>query len=158
VKARGFISLAFATLLSICLIARTGAEDSPTLSAPTSDDGSWLVLSPNDAKLGPHHVRHAEVFGKYVTGYNLAVLRGIDTVQSSAMDGGGYFTGVKAVPAESPIGYPLSLLGKPLLAPPRKTSYCSGASYSAFIESLNLIVANASKQLSNERFEALRKQ
>src|SRR5205085_6520040 len=56
----------------------------------------------------------------------------------TAMDGGGYFTGIKAQPTESPIGYPLTLGETPLLAPPRTTSYCTGASYSAFIEGLNL--------------------
>ena len=54
------------------------------------------------------------------------------------MDGGGYFTGIKADPPESPIGYGLTLFDKPLLNPPRRTSYCSGATYTAFIEALNL--------------------
>ena len=47
----------------------------------------------------------------------------------------------KAKPTESPIGYPLTLCGRRLLDPPRRTSYCSGASYAAFIEGLGLWMA-----------------
>src|SRR6201999_3987620 len=107
-------------------------------TAATKDDGSWFVLSPWEVQLGAHHTRHLEVFGNGITGYNRAILAGIDHVQSTQPNGGGYFTGVKAKPAESPIGYPLKLLGQPMLTPPRSSSYCSGSSYSAFIEGLNL--------------------
>jgi len=78
-------------------------------------------------------------------------------VQATAPDGGGYFIGLKAKPAESPIGYPLALLGKPLLDPPRTSSYCSGSTYTAFIEALNLLLDPAT-QLSPERAEAMRMQ
>jgi hypothetical protein len=78
-------------------------------------------------------------------------------VQATQMDGGGYFTGVKAQPAESPIGYEIKLFGSSLIAPPRTTSYCSGSSYSAFVESLNLIFDDSTK-LSPERIEAMRMQ
>jgi hypothetical protein len=118
-------------VLLACCLAFGAAE--PT-SRPTRDDGNWCTLSDDDVALGPHHTRHADVFGKYVDGYNLAVLRGIDLVQQSAPDGGGYFANPTATPAESPIGYELKLFGHPLLDPPRPTSYCSGSSYAAFIE------------------------
>src|SRR5438874_13746592 len=48
---------------------------------PTIDDGAWFVLPESDVKLGAHHTRHAEVFGKYLTGYNAQVLAGVDKVQ-----------------------------------------------------------------------------
>jgi hypothetical protein len=118
----------------------------------------YCVLPSNEIVKDSHHTRHAEAYGKYAVGYGLQVLKGVDAVQSSAMDGGGYFVGVKAKPPESPIGYGLKLFGTPLLAPPRTTSYCSGASYSAFIEAMNLIVADKSKSLSPDRAESLRMQ
>lgn len=118
---------------------------------------SWPVLAPEDLKAGTYHARHAEIFGKYAAGYNIEVLRAVDAVQKTAMDGGGYFTGVKAVPPESPIGYPVALFGKPLLDPPRKTSYCSGSSYTALIEALNRIFPNG-LDLAPERAESLRMQ
>src|SRR5205814_7914827 len=122
------------------------------------DDGSWFVLPDTYVKLGAHHTRHAEVFGKHVIGYNAQVLAGVDKVQSGQPEGGGYFTGPKAKPAESPIGYPLALFGRPLLTPPRTTSYCSGSSYSAFIEAINLIYPDGAKRLSEDRLDALRMQ
>ncbi len=107
---------------------------------------------------GTHNTRHAEIFGKYVTGYNLEVLKAIDTVQAKAMDGGGYFIGLKADPPESPIGYDLKIFDKPLIKHTRPTSYCSGSTYAAFIEALNSILKGKEKQLSDERYEALRMQ
>ena len=124
----------------------------------TTDDGSLYQLSVAQLKAGAHHTRHAELFSRDVDGINLLVLQAIDKAQATAPDGGGYFVGVKATPAESPIGYPLKLFGKPLLDPPRKTSYCSGSTYTAFIESLNLILPDASSQISAERLEAMRMQ
>jgi hypothetical protein len=118
---------------------------------------AWPVLTPDELKAGPYHVRHAEIFGKDAPGDNLQVLRGVDAVQKTAPDGGGYFIGPKARPPESPIGYALALFGRPLLVPPRKTSYCSGASYSALIEALNLIFPSG-LALSPERAEAMRMQ
>jgi hypothetical protein len=142
-------------LLACCALINAG----DTTTKPTRDDGAWCVLSNSDVTLGPHHTRHAEVFGKYVDGYNLAVLRGIDLVQQSAPDGGGYFADPKASPAESPIGYELKLLGHPLLDPPRPTSYCSGSSYAAFIEAMNMILgADGASKISPERLEAMRMQ
>lgn len=125
---------------------------------PTNDDGTLYVLTSDQLSAGAHHTRHAELFSRGIDGYNVAVLRGIDKAQSTAPDGGGYFIGIKANPPESPIGYGLSLFGRPLLAPPRTTSYCSGSSYTAFIESLNVILPDAASRLSPERFEAMRMQ
>ena len=125
---------------------------------PTRDDGRWFFLKSSDLPSAKQHQRHAEIFGKYVTGYNQFVLRGIDVVQSRVKNGGGYFANVKANPPESPIGYPLSLFGISLLKPARSTSYCSGATYAAFIESLNLIFPNGSQKLTQQRAEAMRMQ
>ncbi len=124
----------------------------------TKDDGTWLILDSSDVSLGKFHTKHFQIFGKYVTGYNTFILKAIDLIQSTFIYGGGYFANVKANPPESPIGYDLSLFGKKLLHAPRKTSYCSGSSYSAFIESLNLIYKDRHSKLSKERFEALRMQ
>ena len=92
----------------ICMTASFvfSAETKSNLE-PTIDNGKWFFLKAVDTTAGEHHTKHAEIFGKYVTGYNYYVLEGIDKAQSHAMDGGGYFIGVKAVPAESPIGYEL---------------------------------------------------
>jgi hypothetical protein len=122
------------------------------------DDGSFLLLNEKDLAAGPYHCRHHELFGKYTNGLNLAVLAGIDVVQAHAMNGGGYFVGKDSIPTESPIGYDLVLWKQPLLKAPRTTSYCSGASYSAFIEALNILWPNGADRLSADRFEALRMQ
>ncbi len=133
-------------------------DSSPQLKA-TRDNGEWFLLNKDDIAAGAHHTRHAEIFGKYVKGYNYYVLQAIDKVQATAMDGGGYFIGIKAVPTESPIGYKLKLFDRPLLEPPRTTSYCSGSTYAAFIEQLNLIFSKKEgKKLSDERYEAIRMQ
>jgi len=124
----------------------------------TKDDGSRLVLTKKDISVGAHHTKHAEIFGKYISGYNKIILKAIDSVQSTAMDGGGYFIGVTAEPPESPVGYNVKLFDRQLLKAPRKTSYCSGSSYSVFIESLNLIYKNGSPKLSKDQYESLRMQ
>ena len=74
------------------------------------------------------------------------------------MDGGTYFIGLKADPPESPVYYELKLGSKSLITPPRKSSYCSGSTYAAFIESLNSILPEADSKLSADRFEAMRMQ
>lgn len=116
------------------------------------------IASDTSAEPGPHHTRHFELFGAGVPMLNRAVLRGVDRVQARAMDGGGYFIGIKANPPESPVGYRLSLFGKPLLEPPRGTSYCSGSSYAAFIEAIDEVMAPYAARLSDAQFEALRMQ
>ena len=50
------------------------------------------------------------------------------------------------------------MFDKPLLSAPRKTSYCSGSTYTAFIEGLNLIYKKTANVLSEERYESLRMQ
>ncbi len=125
---------------------------------PTTDNGEWLFLKESDLQAGTYHTRHAEIFDKYVDGYNHFILEGIDRVQAHALDGGGYFIGLKAQPPESPIGYPLTLFGKALIDPPRPTSYCSGSTYSAFIEALNLILPDGNQKLDDVHYEALRMQ
>lgn len=116
-----------------------------------------VYLKPDMVYSGQHRQDHLHRLGALAPGYNAFVLQAIDRVQASAPDGGGYFTGVRAVPPESPIGYPLSLFGKSLLDPPRPTSYCSGSSYAVLVEALNRIYPQG-LQISPERFEALRMQ
>ena len=105
--------------------------------------------------VGAHHVRHLELFGRGLPRIEREVLAAVDRVQATAMDGGGYFTGVHAVPAECPIGYPLALKGAPMLAPTRPTSYCSGSSYTAFVEAMERLLPRAP---SPDRLEAMRMQ
>lgn len=115
-----------------------------------------FYLKSGQLQEGGHHQRHLELLGADTRGYNAYVLQAIDKVQASAPQGGGYFTGVKAVPAESPIGYPLQLLGAPLLTPPRTTSYCSGSSYTVLVEALNAIFPG--RKLDERRLELMRMQ
>lgn len=123
---------------------------------PTTDASTWFTLTKDDIRAGAHHKRHADIFGKYVDGYNYYFLKGIDIVQSTAMDGGGYFAALKVDPPEAPTGYKLNFLNKQLIEPARSTSYCSGSSYSAFIEGLNLMFPD--KTISDEQLELLRMQ
>ena len=147
------------TILLLLLASISSAQNGEPKLEATRDNGEWFLLNKNDIAAGVHHTRHAEIFGKYVQGYNYYVLQAIDKVQATAMDGGGYFIGIKAVPTESPIGYKLKLFDRPLLEPPRTTSYCSGSTYAAFIEQLNLIFSKKEgKKLSDERYEAIRMQ
>lgn len=147
------------TILLLLLASISSAQNGEPKLEATRDNGEWFLLNKNDIAAGAHHTRHAEIFGKYVQGYNDYALRAIDKVQATAMDGGGYFIGIKAVPTESPIGYKLKLFDRPLLEPPRTTSYCSGSTYAAFIEQLNLIFSKKEgKKLSDERYEAIRMQ
>lgn len=118
----------------------------------------WLILAKEDLARGTYHTDHYRIFKKYTSGYNLEVLKAIDMVQAHAMDGGGYFIGKDSVPTESPTYYELKLFDKSLITPPRHSSYCSGSSYSAFIEALNIILAKKGKNLTPERLEALRMQ
>ena len=127
-------------------------------SGATLDNGKWLFLDTADIPSQHQHVKHEAIFSKYVDGYNLAVLKAVDVVQSHAMDGGGYFTGIKAKPTESPIGYEVKLFGKSLLNPPRTTSYCSGSSYGVLIEALNFIFPDGGPRISDDRYESFRMQ
>jgi len=121
----------------------------------SSHIGSPFFLNKKDLN-DLNHTNFETVLGKYVSGYNRYVLKAIDKIQKKFPNGGGYFIGIKAVPTESPIGYDLKFMGKELLKAPRTTSYCSGASYTAFIESLNLILD--SLELDSIRYDAIRMQ
>lgn len=125
---------------------------------PCRDDGKYLILQESDLQHGAHHTQHEKTFSKYANGTNLAVLKAIDMVQAHAMDGGGYFVGKDSIPTESPVYYDLMLFGNSLIKAPRNKSYCSGSTYAAFIEALNLLFPEGGKLLSPERFEALRLQ
>jgi hypothetical protein len=144
--------------LAVSLVPVSGALAGEKSAAAGKDGGQWIYVDTTAIPSGLRHVRHAAIFKRYAAGYNLSVLKAIDIVQAHAMDGGGYFTGLKAVPPESPIGYPLKLFGKALLAPSRTSSYCSGSTYGVLIEALNLIFPHGVSKLSAERLEALRMQ
>jgi len=122
---------------------------------PTENSEDFFFLKKTDIQTDSSF-SYQNKFGKYVNGYNSYILQAIDNIQSRFPDGGGYFIGIKAVPTESPIGYDLSLLGKKLLDAPRKTSYCSGSSYTAFIEALNLILKDSI--ISDKQLEIMRMQ
>jgi hypothetical protein len=143
----------FVLLVFIC-ISLPFSQD--TKNHATKDDGKWLFLDSADIPTLKQHLNHESMFKKYVDGFNLAVLKAIDIVQAHAMDGGGYFTGMKAKPTESPIGYEVKLFDKPLLDPPRTTSYCSGSTYGVLIETLNLIFPDGGSKISPDRYESLR--
>src|SRR4051812_34133756 len=98
-----------ACLFAIILIAHLATAHGASTTQPTRDDGTPYLLIDDQLTAGAHHTRHAELFSRGIDGINLFVLRGIDKVQSTAPDGGGYFIGIKATPTESPIGYPLAL-------------------------------------------------
>lgn len=151
----------FPLIIAACCFVVTATavqcQEGDSLMA-TQDNGGWFLLTKEDLAGGTHHTRHADIFGKYVTGYNDFALQAIDKVQATAPDGGGYFIGIKAEPPESPVGYPLQLFGRPLLAPARATSYCSGSTYAAFIEQLNLLFQSRRDSLDYARYEALRMQ
>jgi hypothetical protein len=148
-------NIAQATLACLCLAFSPAKAQ---LNLATTDDGQWLFVDTADVPAAKQHLNHEAMFKKYVKGYNISVLKAVDIVQSHAMDGGGYFIGISAKPTESPIGYQLSIFQKPLLDPPRTTSYCSGSSYGVFIEALNLIFPDGGSRLSSERLESLHMQ
>jgi hypothetical protein len=166
-KIRTFCIL-FASIAWVCIVQADTAGTPPTQA--TLDDGTWHVLNEDQLPAASQHTEHLDRYGNAIEGHNRLVLEAIDKVQSTAMDGGGYFIGITADPPESPIGYGLTLFGQPLLNPPRTSSYCSGATYTAFIETLNLkhdadtaiLQENPGHTplptLSSERVEAMRMQ
>lgn len=127
------------TIASRAAVAAAGAAARPEVDT--------LLTAADMAARGSdplHHANHFAVFDKYTgdADFNGYVLQAIDKVQATAPGGGGYFANNKADPPESPIGYALKLFGQALFAPfKRTTSFCTGASYSVFIETLNLIDA-----------------
>jgi hypothetical protein len=142
-------------LISTLLIHVSCSNNNDQALNTTKDDGKRLVLKESDLVAGAHHLKHVELFGKYSNGYNLKILEAIDIVQATALDGGGYFANIKAIPPEAPIGYPLKLFGEKLFDPQRSTSYCSGSTYAVFIEGLNLIYKDKRVKLDYPQFEAL---
>jgi len=161
-KFKGILMKTISLLIIICITSLTVtlAQDHEVhiSTAPTTDDGKYFMLKKADLAKGPHHTQHYEIFGKYVQGINAAILKGIDIVHAHAMDGGGYFTGKDSIPTESPVFYNLQLFGKPLIETPRHSSYCSGATFTAFIEALNLLMPEGAQRLSADRLEAIRMQ
>ena len=121
-------------------------------------DAGWFILESGVLPDTAQHTEHAARLGSQAPVINRKVLEAIDIVQATAMDGGGYFVGITADPPESPIGYNLALFGKPLLKAPRTTSYCSGSTYTAFIEALNLLYPDGAEKVTAERYESLRMQ
>ena len=148
----------FCVVSAFILACSCAAINSGIATKPTSDNNTYFILPDTDLNAGTYHTQHEKIFGKHVKGVNRAILKGIDIVQAHAMDGGGYFVGKDSIPTESPVYYNLQLFGKPLIETPRHSSYCSGASYTAFIEALNLLLPDGAKNISPERLEALRMQ
>ncbi len=109
-------------------------------------------------RANPYQIEHLRYATADLPEFNRLVLRGADIAQAHAGAGGGYFIGIKAVPTESPVGYPLSLGKNRLLDPPRCTSYCSGASFTAFIEALDLWNRSGRVELGADVIEDLRMQ
>jgi hypothetical protein len=153
-KNKNILSLLCLSLFCILTCQRNFTEK--------QNEQSWLILKDSDLHHGTYHTKHTEVFGKYVRGLNNGInshiLKGIDIVQAHAMDGGSYFTGKDSIPTESPVYYNLKLFNRPLIEVPRHSSYCSGATYTAFIEALNRIFPGGQEKLSEDRYEAMRMQ
>ncbi len=126
---------------------------------PTVDDGNYLIFDKKEIITEHQHLNHFDIYSPYVNGYNTYVLKAIDKVQATAPKGGGYFIGIHADPPESPIGYDLNFQGKKLLDAPRTTSYCSGASYAALVEALNMIYNEKNIEIPDSaHLEAMRMQ
>jgi hypothetical protein len=116
------------------------------------------VIPKSTGSLPRKQTSHEKVFGEPASDYNRYILKAIDKIQGQAINGGGYYTNKKNKSKESPIGYPLKIFDHPLIKPPRTTSYCTGATFAAFIEALNLIYPNGDTRLAPDRYEALRMQ
>jgi hypothetical protein len=108
--------------------------------------------------LPTYHTQHSATFSENVPQINRIILQAVDKVQATAPTGGTYFIGVKADPPESPVGYPLTLFGNPLLAPCRSSSYCSGATYAVFVEALGSLISHRKGEINAAQIEAIRLQ
>ncbi len=148
----------FAVLFSILFLLGFSVENFSQTKTVKTSKHKWLMLKQQDISADVQNLNHLKNFKKYAKGYNLAVLRAIDSVQAHALNGGGYFIGKDSTPTESPIGYELKLFGNSLINPPRTTSYCSGSSYTTLMTSLNYILPKGEKKISKERLEAVRMQ
>ncbi len=109
-------------------------------------------------RLPMYNVNHQAVYGQEAPETNQAVLMAIDEIQASAPKGGGYFMRSGANPPASPIGIPLKLANSSIITPQRKSSYCSGASYAAFIGALDTATVSIRSQINSDQIEALRMQ
>jgi hypothetical protein len=148
-KSLCFIFLLISTIQDInAQITKENLHVSPQSNRP--------FLLNNTDLINLNHTNLCNIFAQYITGYNLYVLKAIDHIQRKFQDGGTYFTGIKSNPPESPIGYNLKFMGKELLNAPRTSSYCSGATYTAFIECMNLILDSV--HLDSIRYDAIRMQ
>ncbi|QQE13152.1 hypothetical protein JD969_06730 [Planctomycetota bacterium] len=154
-------AISLTTLISFASPLAAAEKQADKIPAkPTTDNKTTYLLTPEQNDLPRYHTSHFSSFSDDVPGFNQLVLKGIDIVQASAPKGGGYFIGIKAKPTESPIGYDIELFGRPLIKAPRTTSYCSGSSYSAFIEGLNIYFKQhkPKEKLTSTRLEAMRMQ
>jgi hypothetical protein len=116
------------------------------------------VIYKSTGSLPRKHTSHEKIFSEKAFDYNRYILKAIDKIQGQAINGGGYYTNKQDKSKESPIGYPLKIFSHPLINPPRSTSYCTGATFAAFIEALNLIYPHGETRLTPDRYEALRMQ
>ncbi len=111
-----------------------------------------------NVRLPMYHLNHQAVYGQDAPELNQAVLMAIDEIQATAPDGGGYFMRSGANPPASPIGIPLKIADYSLINPTRGSSYCSGASYAAFVGALDTVTTSFQSEISPSRLEALRMQ
>jgi hypothetical protein len=154
---RKFNAFIFLLSLSVSLLFAPGFSFSQKENSTSAK--KYFIISKKDLSCGAHHTNHFKFYGKNAKRYSKFVLKGIDKVQATQIGGGGYFIGLKADPPESPTGYEVKLFGHSLIKPTRMTSYCSGSTYSAFIEAMNLLYQKDTvKKLSPERMEAMRMQ
>ena len=158
------LKYAFLSCLCATSVFAASSFKTSTLAAPIQqqeinmrDYSNWYFISPAQEELGvanPHNTAHYANYSSNATPYNSYVLRAVDQVMSLRPDGGTYYTGK----GESPAGYAIQFNGYSLLTPPRDSSYCSGATYSVFIEALNLINPNYINNFSPAALEALKTQ
>lgn len=118
---------------------------------------SWYYVSAELESYGmtyPHNTDHYFNYANDTVGYNRQILQAMDKVMAIRPDGGGYYTGI----GDSPVGYSLALNGYNLINPIKNSSYCSGATYTVFIEALNLINSNYINQMNSSQLDAVRMQ
>lgn len=92
-----------------------------------------FLLSDTQAALPAKHTKHFQLWGAKAQEEGKWVLQGIDEAQLRAPKEDAWWVGPKELPLESPVGFTLSLYGRPLFRPERTTSFCSGATYAALI-------------------------
>ena len=60
----------FGIFLTILMFACSNNTVNTFESRATKDDGTRLILQESDLEAGTHHLRHAEIFGKYIHNNN----------------------------------------------------------------------------------------